>query len=326
MSPAFTRRTICGTLLASPLIARSGLADELPTLRITVLKFGTVNWELDTIKSHNLDRRHGFSLDIHGVASGSAAKIAFEGGGTDIIVSDWIWVARQRAERRDFVFSPYARSVGGVIVPASSDAQTLPDLKGAKIGIAGGPLDKSWLILQAYAASLNFDLKNETEQVFGAPPLLSHQLRRGGLDALATYWHFEARLRAKGFRRLVSVQDAAAALGLPTEIPLLGYVFRNSFFERTPSLIDGFLAASRDAKALLREDDSIWEGLRASMKPKSDAEFVALRDGFRDGIPDGAVSNTAGAEKLFDVMAALGGEKLVGRAATLPDGVFHSGS
>ncbi len=37
------------------------------------------------------------------------------------------------------------------MVPKDSTAQTLGDIKGKKIGIAGGPVDKSWLILRAYA-------------------------------------------------------------------------------------------------------------------------------------------------------------------------------
>lgn len=58
-------------------------------------------------------------------------------------VADWIWVARQRAAGKPYVFLPYSRAVGGVVVPSGSNAETLADLSGQKIGIAGGPLDKS---------------------------------------------------------------------------------------------------------------------------------------------------------------------------------------
>ena len=37
------------------------------------------------------------------------------------------------------------------MVAADSPAQTLADLDGKKIGIAGGPVDKSWLILRAWS-------------------------------------------------------------------------------------------------------------------------------------------------------------------------------
>ena len=32
---------------------------ELPKVRAGVLTFGTVNWELDVVKHHGLDRQHG---------------------------------------------------------------------------------------------------------------------------------------------------------------------------------------------------------------------------------------------------------------------------
>jgi NitT/TauT family transport system substrate-binding protein len=44
-------------------------------------------------------------------------------------------------------------------------------LKGKKMGIAGGPLDKSWLLLVAYALDMDqIDLKTAITPVFGAPP------------------------------------------------------------------------------------------------------------------------------------------------------------
>ena len=96
-----------------------------PTLRIAVLKFGTVNWELNTIAHHGLDAKHGFKLEVQGVAGEAAAKIAFQGGTADMIVSDWIWVARQRAAGKDYVFIPYSKAVGGLMVPESSKATSL---------------------------------------------------------------------------------------------------------------------------------------------------------------------------------------------------------
>ena len=98
-------RIICATALAVGFSTVAALA-ESPVLRASVLKFGTVNWELDTIKHHGLDTANGFTLDVTGVANGSAAKVAFQGGETDVIVSDWLWVARQRAAGKDYVFIP----------------------------------------------------------------------------------------------------------------------------------------------------------------------------------------------------------------------------
>ena len=124
---------------------------------------GTVNWELQTIKHHGFDTANGFELELMDVAGSPAAQVAFQGGEADVIVSDWIWVARQRAAGEDIAFVPYSKAVGGVMVPGDSPAQTLADLEGEQIGIAGGPVDKSWIILQALARKQGFDLAAETD-------------------------------------------------------------------------------------------------------------------------------------------------------------------
>ena len=158
---------------AAAVFATPLLAQDLPTLRAAVLEFGTVNWELDTIQHHGFDSANGFDLAVQGVAGSAAAQVAFQAGEADVIVSDWLWVARQRAAGEDYIFVPYSRAVGGIMVPQDSAVTSLADLDGGKIGIAGGPLDKSWLILRAYAQkNHDMDLVAQTEQVFGAPPLI----------------------------------------------------------------------------------------------------------------------------------------------------------
>ncbi|WP_097802640.1 ABC transporter substrate-binding protein [Pelagimonas varians] len=309
---------------AVALVALTGAAwAETPVLRAAVLQYGTVNWELDVIKHNEFDTRNGFSLEVQGVAGGSAAKVAFQGGEADVIVSDWLWVARQRAAGKDFVFIPYSRAVGALMVPADSDAQSLADLKGAKIGIAGGPLDKSWLILQAYAEQeYGFDLQAETEQVFGAPPLIFKTAIKGDLDGAINFWHFLAKMEAGGMKPLVSVDQAAEALGLDTQTPLLGYVLRGEMLRDNPELVQAMATASRNAKDLLASDEAEWDRLRPRMNASTDAQFDALKAGFRAGIPAAGPVDEKAAAKMLDLMARLGGEDLVGKAQELPEGVF----
>lgn len=312
-------------VLALAVSASAALAD-MPVVKASVLKFGTVNWELDTIKHYELDKANGFKLEVAGVAGGAAAKVAFQGGEADVIVSDWLWVARQRAAGKDYVFIPYSKAVGGVMVPADSGMKDLADLKGAKIGIAGGPLDKSWLILQAYAAQKHgLDLAAETEQVFGAPPLIFKTALQGEIGGAINFWHFMAKMEAKGMSKLVDVAQAAEALGLDPDTPLLGYVIKGEFLQENPDLVAGLAAASRGAKELLASDDVAWERLKPRMKPANDAEFAALVDGFRAGIPTTALVDEAAADKMLKLMAEIGGSELLGPVTDLPGGVFYVG-
>jgi NitT/TauT family transport system substrate-binding protein len=300
-------------------------AAQSPTIvvRVAALQIGTVNWELDTIKRNRFDAANGFQLDVMHFADNGATRVAFEGGEADAAVVDWIWVARQRAAGKDYVFIPYSRAVGGLVVPQDSPAQSLADMAGLKIGIAGGPLDKSWLILRAYAQqAYGMDLERETEQVYGAPPLIYKTAVSGETDGAINFWHFLARMKADGMRELVSVADASVALGLDPDVPLLGYVMKESFLAQNPGIERAFYAATRQAKALLAEDDTAWMSLRDRMSASSDTEFRVLRDDFRAGIPTDSPVNAVSADKLLRLMAALGGARLVGGAMTLPPGVF----
>lgn len=298
-------------------------AQELPVIRAAVLKIGTVNWELATITENGLDQKHGFALELQPFADNGATRIAVEGGVADMAVADWIWVARQRAAGKDYVFIPYSKAVGGVVVPGDSTATTLADLKGGKIGIAGGPLDKSWLILRAYAAqAYGMDLKAETEQVYGAPPLIFKTALGGDLQGGINYWHFMAKMKASGMRELISVETAGAALGLDTNTPLLGYYMKESFLAEHPALAQAFYEASREAKDMLASSDAAWEAIRPRMNAKTDAQFDQLRADWIAGIPARGPVDAVAAGQMLSLMSDLGGSELVGKATSVPQGLF----
>lgn len=311
------------TLTFAAVVAAGAALADVPVIRAAVLKIGTVNWELATIVENGLDQKHGFTLDVQPYADNGATRIAVEGGEADMAVADWIWVARQRAAGKDYVFVPYSKAVGSIVVPKDSAVTALPDLAGGKIGIAGGPLDKSWLILRAYAQQeYGFDLKAETEQVFGAPPLIFKSGLGGDLDGAINFWHFLAKMKASGMRELISVETAGQALGLNTETPLLGYYFKESFLAQNPDLAQAFYNASREAKEMLAESDAAWDVVRPRMNAKTEAQFVQLRQDWVAGIPARGPVDLDSANTLLGLMAELGGAELVGEATSVPEGLF----
>src|SRR3546814_18878412 len=77
---------------------------------------------------------------------------------------------------KPFPFGPFSSAVGSLMVPADSPIRSLADLKGKKIAIAGGPLDKGWLLLRGLTERRHgFDPATAGEPGFGAPPLLAQQ-------------------------------------------------------------------------------------------------------------------------------------------------------
>ena len=111
-----------GSAAVCAVIAASSAFAETPVLRAAVMESGTVNWELDTITHYGFDADHGFDLAVTGMGGGNASQIAFLGGEADVIVSDWLWVARQKAAGVDLVFIPYSKAVGGLLLKDASPA------------------------------------------------------------------------------------------------------------------------------------------------------------------------------------------------------------
>ena len=295
-----------------------------PTIRVGSLRYGTLSWQLDVIANHGLDRSHGIRIEPLELAGGPAAQLALQAERVDLIVSDWLWVSRQRAEGGDLTFIPFSSALGGLIVPAASSIGDVTGLAGQRLGIAGSAIDKSWLVLRLYArSSFGLDLDAVADKSFGAPPLLSEELAAGRLDAVLTYWPFAAKLEARGMRRLLSMGDALAALGIPNDLPLTGYVVSARWASENQAALDGFVAASQEANEILARSDAEWERIAQLTGAADHAELIKLRDAYREGIPrhwDAAEREAA--ERLYRLLAAIGGPALVGANPELASGTF----
>ncbi|TPJ52981.1 ABC transporter substrate-binding protein [Mesorhizobium sp. B2-6-4] len=313
------RLAVLGTVAA--LAARPVFAAA--RIRVGVLKFGTVSWELDTLRQHKFDVANGIDLEIIDFAGEDATNVALLAGAIDMIVSDWLWVSRQRSEGGDLTLAPYSTAVGAIMVKEGSPIRTVADLKHRKIAVAGGPLDKSWLLIQALTRrDYGVDLLATSDIIFGAPPLISEKAMQGEVDAVLNFWHFCARLEANGFRRLMGVNDAARALGALGPVSALGYVFHDQWANENPEAARGFVRASAQAKDLLARSDEEWLRLAPIIRAEG-KELEKLRDRYRQGIPRRAVAEEAAdAGKLYHVLAAIGGAKLVGSAPEMAPGTF----
>ncbi|MEM8575160.1 MAG: ABC transporter substrate-binding protein [Pseudomonadota bacterium] len=307
-------------------------AAETSTIKVGVLKFGTVNWVMDTIQANGFDKDEGITLDVVPLASTQGTTVGLQAGSLDMAVTDWLYVSRERTSGGDFSFVPFSTSLGAIMVPADSPVKTLADLKGKTLGVAGGPLDKSWLLIVAYALrTANIDLRTETTQEFGAPPLLSARAKQGEIDAVLNYWPYAARLEADGFTQLIGLRDVVRELGARGEVAMLGYVFNADWAEQNPAAIDGFVRAAKKANDLLATSDAEWDRLKPVMSANdpnfNEATFEALRRRFREGIPERTLtSEEADAKILYQFLRELGGTKLVGPGTELAPGTFWHGT
>ncbi|MCK5728285.1 MAG: ABC transporter substrate-binding protein [Methylococcales bacterium] len=296
---------------------------EKTNIRLGVLAFGTVNWELHALKNEALLETAHFTLSIQKLANPQAGKIALQSGSVDMIVSDWVWVSRLRNHGQDFTFYPYSSTAGALMVPNNSPIKTIQDLQGKKLGIAGGELDKNWLLLQALAQQKSLDLNNSLTQVHAAPPLLTHQLLNQKVDAIITYWHFAARLEAQGYRQLIDGKRLLKQLGIQQVVPTLGYVFKQSWANQHPQALANFLTLTAKAKNKLCTLDSAWDKIHTLIKASNVNTQKVLRTRYCAGqITHWGAEEKQAAEKIYQLLRKLSHNKLTGNSEHINKGTF----
>jgi NitT/TauT family transport system substrate-binding protein len=317
----FTRILLVTAVLAAATAAPSRAAESI---RLAVQKTGTFAWELAVIRTHGLDRQANLVIEVSELASPEAGKIALRGGGADIIVSDWLWVSRERGLGAKLTFYPYSSALGAVMVPNSSSIRTLADLRGRKLAVAGGPIDKNWLLLRASMKQDGIDLKSESTVVYGAPSLLAAKTLGGEMDATINYWNFCAALEAKGLRRLIGIEDLLPRLGAKGRTAMIGYVFDEGWGSANRDAVARFIAMTREAKEILATSDAEWEKIAPLTGAADAATLRAYRDRYREGIPRRPIADEeADARILYRVLAGIGGRELVGPAQELDPGTFY---
>lgn len=294
------------------------------TLRVGFQSTGTFAWVLDVIRRHGLATRAGLDLQVTAFASPEAGKLALNSGSVDVAISDWLWVGRERALGGKLLFYPYSTAVGAVMVKADSPIKEISDLKGRVLAVAGGPLDKSWLIVRAAALRRGIDLRRQSTLQYGAPPLTFQKMEQGEADANLNFWNFCARLEASGFRPLLDVRDAERELGAAEPVAMIGYVFSEAFAASHRGAIDHFLETAKAANDILLTSDAEWDALRPLIKAEDQPTFTALRDRTRAGVPkrslDGEITD---AGKLFKALAEIGGPELVGPSRELDPNLYY---
>jgi NitT/TauT family transport system substrate-binding protein len=307
------------------LASSHSFATEKTTIRIGVLAFGTVDWELSALQNAPETASADFKLDIQRLANPEAGKIALQSDAVDMIVSDWIWVSKLRATGSDYTFYPYSSTSGALVVADNSPIRTLKDLKGKRLGIAGGELDKNWLLLQALAQKQQLDLDAQVDKVFGAPPLLNQQIKQNRIDAVLNYWHFAARLEAQGYRQIIDGKGMIKALGIDEEVPSLGYVFKQSWAMNHRKVVNDFLAASQQAQNRLCTSDAAWQKVIPLTQAKDTPTQNTLRQRYCEGrIEQWGEPQQQAAGRLYAMLRMLSNNKLTGDSENLQPGIFWS--
>lgn len=266
------------TVLASPANTQE--------IRVGVLVAGSVHWEVETLVKRGFDKQNNIRIKTIPLGSVNALLVALQGGAVDMIVSDWTWVANQYWRQRYFKFYPFSTATGGLVAERSR-LNSIADLKGKRLAVAGGPEGKSWLVFKSYIEhKYGFDIEKQSTVKFAAPPIVNALIKGNKVDAGLNFWHFNALLEGEQYHTQLSVREMLEELGVKASIPMLGWVFNEQWANENTALVNRFLLASQQTKQLLKTSDEAWEPLRKLMKVKSQDKFERLREGFRSGIPE----------------------------------------
>ena len=299
-------------------------AEAADRLRIAIQKTGTASWEIEVIKARGLDKAANLDIETTELASTEAGKIALQGGAVDMVVADWLWAARERALGDKLLFTPYSSALGAVMAPKDSPVHAVADLAGRSIGVAGGPLDKSWLMLRAVALGAGLDLAKDARPSYGAPPLIAEKLAQGETETALEFWNFCADLEGRGFRRAIEMADVEKALGASGPVSMVGYVFSEAFAASHKDALKRFFAATTEARKILREDPSAWAPIKARLRLKDDTALAVYRQRYLEGVPKRTVAEEAAdARILYRRLVEVGGPELVGEAKELDAGLFY---
>ena len=308
--------TECGAARAGPLHIEMGLQQS-----------GTASWELAAMHDLGIDTRHNLEIHIRQLADNQAGQIALQTGTVDLILSDFIYVALQRAAGNMVTMVPHSLALGGVMVDASAGISDVSALRGKEIASAGTPVDKSFVVLEAYYQSkTGRTLMDDATVRFGAPPLVNQLLLAGRISAALNNWNWNVHAQLAGRIQLISVQQMLAELGVPATPPLLGWVFTDATAASKHEALTAFLDASFETEQALLRNDRAWEDVRPLMDVTDEAQFTAMRDAYRQGIVrsyDPADSKPI--EQSFELLAKYGGKAAVGALTSLPDGTLYKG-
>lgn len=323
-----SRRTLLsGTavMTAAAAIGPAASSAQDGTLKVGTVKFGSVNWLMETIKAEGIDKALKLDVALVELSNNQAGPISLLSGGSDVIVSDWTWALRQRGLGEALKFAPYSSTLGGVVVPANSQIKSLNDLAGHRLGVAGSGIDKSWLLLQAYARKkLGFDIAGKATVQFGAAPLLTELVRDGKLDAMLNFWTQNARLESLGFRQVVGMKDVMSELAIDPVPAFVGFVWKEqSEATRRPQIM-ALLDAAAQANAILAKSDAAWDRIRPLMKAQSDVEAKALRAAYVSGIASPwRDADMKSAEKIMGLLIEAGDTEFVGAGTKFDPKLFH---
>ena len=313
--------------------AHRGDPGDRPTMRARFEHNGSPRYLLYAIKRFGFDHEHRFHLDVDLVTdeleSGmETIRHRLDAGGTDLVDTDYLSVARERAAgARIVAVHPYGRTVGGLVAPTGTDIDGPADLSGHRIGVTRR-LDKNWILTRAACREYHGFDPAETVTLVEADSRddLTRLIEAGEVDAGFQFWPLVPELTRTGsYVEVFPVADVVQRLaGTDRKLPIAVFLTGESVLDDRPKAVRGFAAAARDGVDRLLADDDLWTDIGDRLMRTDDPTIVrAVRDGWREMVVrDWDTKRVDAMYRLFDHLKAVAGAEALG-VEGIPEGTLR---
>jgi len=282
-------------------------------IRMMASPYGSQSFIPFVIQKFELDKKYGFELERITFADSKASSAALQTGSAEIAIQDWNGLALMRNAGIDVIgIAPFITYVTTIVVPADSEIEGIPDLRGKKFGIFSHT-STDWIFVDA-AASKKYGIKlsKEAELQEGAPTLLRGALEQGQIDATLMFSSISPEMVAGGkFKEIFTIRDVTEELGLPLA-PYLIITSTERYAKEKPENLKAFVAAYKEVYDILMSDDSVWQEQGANMKLSPEA-LVVYRDQMRRDLLKSFEPDTAETlRKTFAILKETAGSQPLG--------------
>lgn len=290
-------------------------------IRLLINPSGSQSFPGFVIKRYGLDKKYGFDLQTIPANTAQSAVIAIQSGGADIGAWNWPDAVRMRTAGTKVIgIGPVMKWANTVVVPAKSTIQSIPELKGKKVGVIHRTgLD--WIVMRAVAQKIyGFNIESELTMQEGAVHLLRGLLEHGQLDATIMYNDFTPGMVASGqYRQVLRIKDLVNQLGIP-DAPYIIFAARLDYAISNPANIKAFLAAYREAVGIMNSDDQAWVEAAKTLQIVDPDIVGKFRDQTRSlFVPAFSPEAETDIRRTFDILVETSGPALFGMPK-LPDG------
>lgn len=304
--------TSCGTQEPTKL----STAAPLIPVRFAAIVGASQSYIPDVLISEGIGKKYGFDVQMVNLSSSNQQWNALRSKDADVASGSFLDLLRQRKKGLNVqAFRGFLTFSNQIIMPIDKSYQSLPDLKGARVGTSS-TTSLDWMILRAAEKKAHgFDIGTDTQVSQSSPQLLTQMILRHQLDAALQFSNLSFQpLAEHKVKQLTSVQDVLAQSGFDANSFYLLYNVTDSWRAKYGNdAVVKLSAAMNEEVDTLQKNDSVWTQFADSAGIKDSRLLPQFRDSERATLKvDYNQSKLASTQALLDQINKVVGKETTG--------------